>query len=430
MLYKTRKGFYTVLSSIFVAGSIVLSSSVVAQADEPESDTVEQTVIENVEEVNEESVSEEIAEIEEKIETYNAAGLGPKLTFTDVNKKTVFYNEITQLADYGVTEGWKMNNGTRQYRPLANVNRDVVIVFLYRAMGSPAYTAPKVSPFSDVSTKNIFYKEISWAYDEGITEGWKMKNGTREFRPVQPVKRDAMAAFLMRAAGAKAPKASKSFADVKTSQPHAAAMTWMKNTGVSTGWKNGNSLPKYKPFSNTKRDAMAAFMVRWLNQTPPDATKGRKATAKEQADWTAYLPTYCQEVEIRNIKLTNPTRKSATFSASVHYNGSTGAMYYTLTVDGNLAPDSAPAKALMKHECGHVVMGHYTTEKGKPAFQNILSKGWPSSNTNRVENAADCFADQLGAVRETKNYKVGYGTVCNTAQKNVAKTFVNFGKTL
>lgn len=180
--------------------------------------------------------------------------------FKDVPDSLTFSNEINTLASKNILRGW--NDGT--YRPYSEVSRDAVIVFIYRAMGSPKFTAPKVSPFSDVKTNNVFYKEITWAYSTGISTGWLMKNGTRQFRPLEPVKRDAMAAFLMRASGDKAPKASNSFADVKKTQAHAAAMTWMKNTGISTGWTHNNT---YQPFANTKRDAMAAFIYRWMKYT-------------------------------------------------------------------------------------------------------------------------------------------------------------------
>ena len=187
-------------------------------------------------------------------------------TFTDVNQKDhVFYSEIEQLANKGITKGWKMSNGTYQYRPMEDVKRDAMIVFIYRAMGSPAYTPPKKSPFADVPTSNVFYKEIAWAYSEGIAEGWKMKNGTRQFRPFEPVKRDAVAAFLTRAAGEKAPVSKTApFSDVPTSLIFSDEIAWMKKTGISTGWKHNNT---YQPFSNTKRDAMAAFIIRWMNYT-------------------------------------------------------------------------------------------------------------------------------------------------------------------
>jgi hypothetical protein len=48
-----------------------------------------------------------------------------------------------------------------------------------------------------VSAANMFYTEIEWLAAQGISTGWP--DGT--FRPVSPVNRDAMAAFMYRFAG-------------------------------------------------------------------------------------------------------------------------------------------------------------------------------------------------------------------------------------
>ena len=74
------------------------------------------------------------------------------------------------------------------------MNRDAMAAFFYRFAGSPAYSAPVASPFSDVSTGSQFYREISWLADQRITTGW----ADGSFRPVQPIERGAMAAFLHR----------------------------------------------------------------------------------------------------------------------------------------------------------------------------------------------------------------------------------------
>ena len=74
------------------------------------------------------------------------------------------------------------------------MNRDAMAAFLYRSAGEPAYTPPRDSPFEDVSSTSTFYKEISWAESVGITTGWR--DGT--YRPLQPINRDAMAAFVYR----------------------------------------------------------------------------------------------------------------------------------------------------------------------------------------------------------------------------------------
>lgn len=123
--------------------------------------------------------------------SYAAPATSP---FKDVSKGKPFYKEMSWLAKTGVSTGWS----DRTYKPSASVNRDAMAAFMYRLAGSPAFTAPKKSPFTDVSTTNPFYKEISWLAAQGISTGWEQPGGTRVYRPVEPVKRDAMAAFMYR----------------------------------------------------------------------------------------------------------------------------------------------------------------------------------------------------------------------------------------
>ena len=119
----------------------------------------------------------------------------PKVSpFVDVPVSGQFYREMSWLSRTGVSTGWP--DGT--YRPLTSVNRDAMAAFMYRLAGSPAYTPPKESPFTDVSTARAFYKEISWLASQGISTGWSQDNGTKLFRPSEPVRRDAMAAFMYR----------------------------------------------------------------------------------------------------------------------------------------------------------------------------------------------------------------------------------------
>jgi len=70
--------------------------------------------------------------------------------------------------------------------------------FLYRMAGSPDHTPPADSPFKDVATTQQFYKEMAWLADRGISTGWTHSDGTRSYRALQPINRDAMAAFLYR----------------------------------------------------------------------------------------------------------------------------------------------------------------------------------------------------------------------------------------
>ena len=134
---------------------------------------------------------------------YRAAG-SPAYTppatspFADVPTNYVFYKEIAWLASTGISTGWDIGGGKKEYRPFAPVLRDQMAAFLYRAAGSPAYTPPATSPFADVPRGYVFYKEIAWLAGTGISAGWDAGGGRREYRSFTPVLRDVMAAFLYR----------------------------------------------------------------------------------------------------------------------------------------------------------------------------------------------------------------------------------------
>lgn len=176
--------------------------------------------------------------------------------FVDVPRSAQFYAEIDKLAARGVVTGWSDHT----YRPLDLVNRDAMIAFVYRAMGSPAFTPPATSPFTDITPSTQFYKEICWALSRKIASGYP--DGT--FRPVQSVERGAVAAFLHRAAGSpKVTGTGAPFSDVAADHPFRAPIAWMASSGISTGWPDGT----FRPSAGTTRDAMAAFMVRWMTAT-------------------------------------------------------------------------------------------------------------------------------------------------------------------
>jgi hypothetical protein len=174
-------------------------------------------------------------------------------SFTDVPYDSQFADEISWLADSGVTTGYP--DGT--FRPLGTVNRDAMAAFLYRFAGSPEFTPPAVSPFSDVPTSSQFYTEIAWLADSGVSTGYP--DGT--FRPLGTVNRDAMAAFLYRFAGSPtwtAPPLSP-FSDVAEQSQFYPEVTWLSNTGITTGYPDGT----YRPLATVNRDAMAAFLFRF-----------------------------------------------------------------------------------------------------------------------------------------------------------------------
>ncbi|WP_395398572.1 S-layer homology domain-containing protein [Arthrobacter sp. UC242_113] len=193
---------------------------------------------------------------------YPQDGAGGK-TFKDVPTGAAFAREIGWLAASGVSTGWP--DGT--FKPITAVNRDAMAAFMYRLAGKPAFTPPKVSPFMDVAPGYLFYKEITWLAAEGISTGWAESGNRRSFRPVQPVNRDAMAAFMYRLAGKPVLPASTGtrFRDVPAGRAFSTEIGWLASTGVSTGWADGT----FRPLQAVNRDAMAAFMYRFLVRSRP-----------------------------------------------------------------------------------------------------------------------------------------------------------------
>lgn len=177
-------------------------------------------------------------------------------SFSDVPVNNQFYKEIQWLANKKITTGY--SGGL--FLPLNSVNRDAMAAFMYRMAGEPSFTAPAISPFADLKPSDQFYKEITWLAHQGISTGWDEGSGIHTYRPVQAVNRDAMAAFLYRFSGkpAFAPPASSPFHDIATDNPFYKEITWLAAQGISTGYADAT----FQPVQPVNRDAMAAFLYR------------------------------------------------------------------------------------------------------------------------------------------------------------------------
>ncbi|WP_234983396.1 S-layer homology domain-containing protein [Demequina sp. NBRC 110053] len=168
---------------------------------------------------------------------------------------------IFWMARTGIAEGWQSRYGP-QFRPTASITRDAMAAFLYRH--AEATHAPGDEPsFVDVTPDSSeFYEEIEWLASTGVASGWAGDDGS-EYRPLARTTRDAMAAFLFRLEAPQdyeAPAASP-FVDVDPSSPFYREITWLAESGISTGWQTSEGV-EFRPFAPISRDAMAAFLQR------------------------------------------------------------------------------------------------------------------------------------------------------------------------
>jgi hypothetical protein len=108
-----------------------------------------------------------------------------------------------------------------------------------------------------VTVAHPFCLEIKWMKDNTISTGF----GDGTYQPAANVTRQAMSAFMARLAGVAPslpPCSSAPFPDVPTGHSFCKEIKWMKDTGISTGFPDGN----YHPADVVTRQAMSAFMAR------------------------------------------------------------------------------------------------------------------------------------------------------------------------
>lgn len=129
----------------------------------------------------------------------------------------------------------------------------------------PRVTQSSVAAFVDVPPGAAFYTEIMWLASEGVATGWIEPDGSRTFRPLLPVTRDAMAAFLYRLAGEPAfsPPDVSPFTDVAATTVFYREITWLYHKDITTGWVLPDGSRVFRPSEAVERAAMAAFLYRF-----------------------------------------------------------------------------------------------------------------------------------------------------------------------
>lgn len=185
--------------------------------------------------------------------------------FNDVPQGYMFDKHIHALAGAQITQGAGGN-----FQPTVNITRSVMARWLLLARYGNTYAPPPciTSPFNDVdceSTPNADW--IVDLYNKGITGGC----GGGNFCPNDPVKRQQMAVFLLRAKAPNPttytpPPCQGIFGDVPCPSTFANWIEELYNQGVTTGCGGGNFCPN----GFVIRGQMATFMVRnWSIPTCP-----------------------------------------------------------------------------------------------------------------------------------------------------------------
>jgi hypothetical protein len=176
--------------------------------------------------------------------------------FADVPPSNPFYNDVVALAANAITGG--VGNGL--YGVANPVLRQQMAVFLLKATHGICYVPPPcIGIFSDVPCPSIFAPWIEALAAEGITGGC----GTGVYCPQNPVRRDQMAVFLLKAvhgSGYLPPACVPPgvFPDVPCPSAFADWIEQLAAEGITSGCGGGN----YCPSNPNTRGQMAVFLVK------------------------------------------------------------------------------------------------------------------------------------------------------------------------
>ncbi len=172
--------------------------------------------------------------------------------FRDVSASDYFYEPVKWAKENGITGGVSAT----LFAPHDGCTRAHTVTFLWRAAGSPE---PKTTTtFSDVVAGSYYAKAVSWAIENGITNG----TSATTFSPDAICTRAHSVTFLYRAAKAAAPAGDLVFQDVAADAYYAAAVKWATAQGIT----NGISSTQFGPDASCTRAQIVTFLYRLLNK--------------------------------------------------------------------------------------------------------------------------------------------------------------------
>jgi hypothetical protein len=121
----------------------------------------------------------------------------PSPFFADVSTSHPFYTPIQWMAETELSTGTPNPPGKPLYKPADAVSRQAMSAFLHRDAGDdPPISATPY--FADVTASNVFFEDIQWMNESGLSTGTPNPPGKPLYKPLSPVSRQAMAAFLYR----------------------------------------------------------------------------------------------------------------------------------------------------------------------------------------------------------------------------------------
>ena len=176
---------------------------------------------------------------------------------------TVLYKDVTDSKDFWfaptnyLTAACVVKGYDKQtlFKPANMCTRAQMVTFIWRLQGEPE-PKTKTCKFSDVKSKDYFYKACIWGNENHIVEGYK--DGT--FGPQIVCARKHAVTFLWRLANKPSPKSKENkIKDVKKGDYFYTATLWASEKGILAGYKDGT----FRPDGDCLRRQMVTFLYKY-----------------------------------------------------------------------------------------------------------------------------------------------------------------------
>ncbi len=155
---------------------------------------------------------------------------------------------------WAVANGITTGTSKTTFSPNEACTRGQIVTFLWRAAGCPEPTTTTM-PFTDVKNSAFYKKAVLWAVENGITSG----TSKTTFSPNAPCTRGQIATFLWRAKGKPAPKsANMPFGDVAKKDFYYKAVQWAVENKITSG----TSKTTFAPTDSCTRGQIVTFLYR------------------------------------------------------------------------------------------------------------------------------------------------------------------------
>ena len=174
-----------------------------------------------------------------------------KINFKDVPVGSWYRNPVAWAVKKGITTGTDKTH----FSPDRKCTRKEVVTFLWRAAGKPEPAKSK-NPFTDINSKDYYYKAVLWAYYKDITSG----RTETTFGPNYTCSRAQVVTFLWRLAGAPSVYTLNPFTDVAPTDYFYDAVLWAIQNKIT----NGISATTFAPTTVCTRAHVVTFLYRYF----------------------------------------------------------------------------------------------------------------------------------------------------------------------